>query len=321
MVHQVIHSTFKKMEELRRTNRREFIGQSLKTIGLISLAGIPSSLLGSELHELTILHTNDTHSRIDPFPDNDPKYAGLGGVARRSEIINSIRKSKANVLLLDSGDIFQGTPYFNLFGGEVELKAMTAMGYDCATFGNHDFDNGIEGLVSKMPFAGFPFVNVNYRLNDTSLFEKTNQFRIFEKGKIKVGVFGVGIDLNGLVDSKLTEGLVYTDPISSANRTAEILRHDHRCHLVICLSHLGYKYDNSQISDITLAMNTKNIDLILGGHTHTFLDQPDIVKNSEQKNVIIAQTGFGGIRLGRIDFLFGERGQKISHSHSTVKVS
>lgn len=302
-------------------NRRSFIGTSLKALGLVSLSSLPLELLSSPVRQLTILHTNDTHSRIDPFPANDPKYAGLGGVARRSEIIRKIRRDVSNVLLLDSGDIFQGTPYFNLFGGEVELKAMTTMGYDCATFGNHDFDNGIEGLVSKLPFARFPFVNSNYRLENTALHGKSEKFRIFEKDKIKVGIFGLGIDLNGLVDQRLTKDLVYTDPIKSANETAEILRHDYHCHLVICLSHLGYKYDNNQISDVTLAMNTKNIDLILGGHTHTFLDQPDIVKNSEQKNVLIAQTGFGGIRLGRIDFLIGEKGQKISHSSSTVKIS
>ena len=309
------------MEGLPNTNRRDFIGKSLKALGLISLAGLPSVLSATGWKQLTILHTNDTHSRIDPFPDNDPKYAGLGGVARRSEIIRKIRLEEKNVLLLDSGDIFQGTPYFNLFGGEVELKAMSAMGYDCATFGNHDFDNGIEGLVSKLPFASFPFVNSNYLLENTALHGKSEKFRIFEKDKIRIGVFGLGIDLNGLVDQQLTKGLVYSDPVNAANQTAEILRHDFRCQLVICLSHLGYKYDNNQISDTTLAMNTKDIDLILGGHTHTFLDQPVIVKNSEQKNVLIAQTGFGGIRLGRIDFLFGEKGQKISHSSSTVKIS
>ncbi len=309
------------MDASYSTSRRKFLGTSLRLIGLTALGGIPTSLFSSSLRQLTILHTNDTHSRIDPFPMNDPKYAGLGGVSRRAEIINRIRRESENVLLLDSGDIFQGTPYFNLFGGEVEFKAMSAMKYDCATFGNHDFDNGIEGLVSKLPYAEFPFVNSNYRLENTALHGKTEKFRIFEKSGIRVGVFGLGIDLNGLVDRQLTKNLEYTDPVKSANETAHQLRHEHKCHLVICLSHLGYKYDNNQISDITLAMNTKNIDVILGGHTHTFLDQPDIIKNPEQKNVLIAQTGFGGIRLGRIDFLFGEKGQKITHSSSTVKVS
>lgn len=309
------------MEEFQNSSRRRFLRNSLYASGFLLTGGLsPASLLVSGIRKLTILHTNDTHSRIDPFPLSDPKFPGLGGVARRAEIINNIRRKENNVLLLDSGDIFQGTPYFNLFGGEVEFKAMSAMKYDCATFGNHDFDNGIDGLVSKLPFAKFPFINTNYRLEDTALSGKYQPYTILIKDGIRIGIIGIGIDLNGLVDQRLVVGLEYTDPVKTANETASLLMKDLGCNLVICLSHLGYKYNSDQISDVRLAALTKNIDIILGGHTHTFLDQPDIVKNSEQKNVLIAQTGFAGIRLGRIDLLFCENGKKLLHSSSTIKI-
>ena len=305
-----------------KTNRREFLLTGIKALAFTRLAGIPSEILAARgVKRLTILHTNDTHSRIDPFPANDPKFPGMGGVARRTTIIRQIRNESENVLLLDAGDIFQGTPYFNLFGGEVEFKAMTAMGYDAATLGNHDFDNGIEGLIRQLPHAKFPFLNINYDLSNTALDAHVEKFRIFERDGIKVGVFGVGIELKGLVDERLTTNIHYQDPLELANKTASHLKNDRNCHLVICLSHLGYRYENSKISDTVLAMNTKNIDLILGGHTHTFLDEPVIVKNSEEKNVLIAQTGWGGIRLGRIDFLLEEKGRKVSHVSSAIKIS
>lgn len=310
------------MAEYLKYNRRAFILNTIKAATFLSLGGITESAFAAKgIKKITILHTNDTHSRIDPFPDNDPKYPGLGGVARRMEIIQQIRKENEHVLLLDSGDIFQGTPYFNLFGGEVEFKAMSMMKYDAATLGNHDFDNGVDGLLKQLPHASFPFINSNYRFEDSDLKGKIEPYRLFEKGGIRIGVFGLGIELKGLVDERLTQGIQYSDPINWANKTANHLKKENNCDLVICLSHLGYRYDQNKISDIELAKRTREIDLILGGHTHTFLDQPDIVKNSEEKNVLIAQTGWAGIRLGRIDFLMEERGRKIAHSSSTVKIS
>lgn len=309
------------MEEFNATSRRAFLRKGLFTAGaLLAGAWTTNTLASTGVRKLTILHTNDTHSRIDPFPMSDPKYPGLGGVARRLEIIRKIRSAEKNVLLLDSGDIFQGTPYFNLFKGEVELKAMSTMGYDCATFGNHDFDNGIEGLVSVLPLAGFPFLNANYRLENTALNGHSQPYTLIEKEGLRIGLYGLGIELKGLVDERLVQGLEYTDPIQAANHTARLLRHDLRCHLVICLSHLGYKYENDKISDIRLAAASRHTDIILGGHTHTFLNEPYIVKNTEQKNVLIAQTGFAGICLGRIDLLFGDNDKKLLHSSSTIKI-
>ncbi len=309
------------MEGLPKYSRRSFLDQSLKALLLAGACGLSGDLFaGREIRKITVLHTNDTHSRIDPFPDNDPKYPGMGGIYRRMKIIEEIRRENHPVLLLDGGDFFQGTPYFNIFGGEVELKAMSAMNYDAATLGNHDFDNGAEGLLRQLPHAKFPLLNSNYNFENSVLNGHIEKYRIFEKAGIRTGVFGIGIELNGLVDERLTKNILYTDPVKSANATAGLLKKDMKCDLVICLSHLGYKYDNDKISDETMAMATKNIDLILGGHTHTFLDTPVIVKNSEQKNVLIAQTGWVGIRLGRIDFLIGDKGEKYACAPSTIKI-
>ncbi|MBK6445355.1 MAG: metallophosphatase [Bacteroidetes bacterium] len=304
------------------SSRRDFIRSIAGSAALIGLTGIPMEVLAKhELVKLTILHTNDVHSRIDPFPENDPKYPGMAGVARRSALIRKIRSEEKNVLLLDSGDIFQGTPYFNLYGGELELSLMSDMGYDAATLGNHDFDNGMDGLLKQMPHAKFPFINLNYDFSDTPLNEKIIPYKIFQKGGLTIGVIGLGIELQGLVDAKLYGNTRYIDPVIKANTTARLLKQEMKCQLVICLSHLGYKYNEKKISDEILAQQTSNIDLILGGHTHTFLDEPVHYKNTEGKDVMVAQVGWAGIRLGRIDYYFNVHSGKKESFGSSVKIS
>jgi 5'-nucleotidase len=244
---------------------------------------MPLELLASfDLVKVTILHTNDVHSRIDPFPANDPKYPGMGGVARRAAIISAIRKKEKNVLLLDAGDIFQGTPYFNLYGGKPELQLMSQMGYDAATIGNHDFDNGIEGLAAHLPDMNFPFLNVNYNFKDTPLQNKTLPYKIFKKGGIKIGVFGIGIELKGLVDPKLYGNTLYEDPMVHAERISVLLKNDYKCDLVICLSHLGYRYNDPKISDEIFAKQSAGIDLIIGGHTLS-LTNPSVIQTGKEK--------------------------------------
>ena len=273
-----------------------------------------------EISKLTILHTNDVHSRIEPFPMDGGKYQGMGGAERRAVLINEIRKEEAQVLLFDSGDIFQGTPYFNFFGGELEIKLMSKMGYDAATIGNHDFDGGIDGLHQQMKHATFPMVNSNYDFSDTVLNGNVTPYSIFQKGDIKIGVLGVGIELDRLVSSKLFKATRYNDPIQKANYNAGILKNEENCDLVICLSHLGYKYDSAKVSDIILAKQSKDIDLILGGHTHTFLAQPDVIKNLEGNPVLINQVGWAGVMLGRLDFFFEKnvKGKCISCKNSFI---
>ena len=311
------------MDAFGTTNRRRFLEHILKASALIGLAGMPSELFASdELMKLTILHTNDTHSRIDPFPENDPKFPGMGGVARRFEIINDVRKTEEHVLLLDSGDIFQGTPYFNMYGGELEFKLMSEMKYDAATLGNHDFDNGMEGFVKQLPHANFPFLIANYDFSDTIMNGKTETYKVFKKGDLRIGVFGIGIELQGLVDEKLFGNTKYLSPIEKANATASHLKNEEHCDLIICLSHLGYNYpDSDKVSDVKLAQASRNINLILGGHTHTFIDTPYKYKNAEGQETLVAQTGWAGIRLGRIDYFIGKKSKKISTKSHTVKIS
>jgi 5'-nucleotidase len=303
------------------TSRRDFI-RTVSAGAIIGIAGNPfDALANNELTKLTILHTNDVHSHIDPFADNDPKYARLGGVARRSALIRKIRAEEKNVLLFDAGDIFQGTPYFNMYGGEPEIKLMSDMQYDATTIGNHDFDNGMEGLVKQMPHATFPFLCSNYNFSDTPLFNKTSPYKIFEVGGIKVGVFGLGIELTGLVDKKLFGNTVYEEPVAKTEYYSRLLKKEMKCDLVICLSHLGYKYVDEKISDERLAKVSRNIDLIIGGHTHTFLDEPVHFTNAEGKEVLVAQVGWAGICLGRVDYYFKKNtGKKIAVG-STVKIS
>jgi 5'-nucleotidase len=185
---------------------------------------------------------------------------------------------------------------------------MSMMQYDLATIGNHDFDNGIDGLYAQLPHAKFEFVSANYDFKNTVLDSHVKPYKIFNKGGIKIGVFGLGIELEGLVNKKAYKETVYLNPIEVAQDMARILKHNKKCDLVICLSHLGFSYKNepNKTSDIILAKNTKDIDLIIGGHTHTFLEKPVIEKNSEGKEVMINQVGCYGINLGRVDFYLSD---------------
>ena len=292
-------------------SRRKFIQESL-TGSLVMLSGsFPLSAFAedADLTRLTILHTNDVHSRIEPFPMDGSRNQGLGGAVRRAALIDQVRAENENVLLFDSGDIFQGTPYFNFFSGELEIKLMSKMAYDAATIGNHDFDAGIEGLEAQLPHANFPFISSNYDFRNTILNQKTKAFEIFEKDGIKIGVVGVGIELEGLVPQNLYKETRYYDPVSKAEYHANILKNELKCDYVICLSHLGYKYNDQKVSDIHLAQNSKHIDLILGGHTHTFMRKADARRNRDGKEVIISQAGWAGILLGQIEIVF-ERNKK-----------
>ena len=290
--------------------RRHF----LKKIKFSSIYGltlpyfINDNYFDNGLKKITILHTNDVHSHIDPFPKNDPLNPSGGGVIARANLINLIKKGNPHTLVLDAGDVFQGTPYFNFFGGELELKLMSKMGYNASTLGNHEFDNGMEKLSKVLKHANFSFLNSNYTLKNTPLENKIKSHEIFNINGIKIGVFGLGIELEGLVEKKLYKGIKYLNPIEISKDISNDLKYNHNCDLIICLSHLGFSYskDKNIMCDLILAKQTKNIDLIIGGHTHTFLDEPVKVKNLENKDVIINQVGCFGINLGKIDFYFSE---------------
>lgn len=301
--------------------RRKFIQQ----IGGASVLAATSGLLLPSFTEkkqrhITILHTNDTHSQIEPFEPNHRRNANRGGVAKRAVLIEKIRKENPNTLLLDAGDIFQGTPYFNYFGGELEFKLMSMLKYDVATIGNHDFDNAIEGLYKQLPHAKFDFVSANYDFTNTVLDTHVKPYKIINKDGIKIGIFGLGIELEGLVGKKMYKETRYLDPVEITQDITNQLKNEQKCDLIICLSHLGYYYKKNpnKISDLSLAKITKDIDLIIGGHTHTFLPKPTIIKNADDKNMLVNQVGAYGINLGRIDFYFDEDNSKSSKGTTII---
>ncbi len=286
--------------------RRNFIKQGAASSALVGLSGLSlNSCLGEAKKHITVLHTNDVHSHIDPFPKSHSEFPNLGGLARRATLVDTIRSENPNTLLFDAGDIFQGTPYFNFYGGELEFKLMSKLKYDAATIGNHDFDNGIEGLLAQMPNAEFDLLSANYDFSNTVMDGHVKPYTIYTVDGIKVGVYGLGIGLEGLVNKKMYKETVYLDPYEIAMDSERRLKEDENCHLVICLSHIGYDYKiNDRPNDLALAAKTRYTDLIIGGHTHTFLDKPTIVKNKTDHEILVNQVGCFGLNLGRIDFYF-----------------
>lgn len=244
---------------------------------------------------LVILHTNDTHSRIEPLPETDRTSPGKSGVVRRAKLIDQIRKENKNVLLFDAGDFLQGTPYFNLFKGEVEVKAMNLMGYDAATLGNHEFDYGLEILEKVVHEANFPIVSSNYDFSQTALKNLIKPFIILKKDGVRIGVIGINIQPRGLIAAGNYEGMKFLDPVKTANEMAELLTTKYKCDMIVCLSHLGYN------ADLNLAESTRGIDLIVGGHSHTYMKEPAIRKNLDNKEVTIFQTNGRGVYVGRLD--------------------
>ena len=299
------------------SNRRKFIKKI--SLGAVGLTMINHELIAQEdVKRITILHTNDMHSRIEPFSSGS--FKGIGGMAQRSSIINEIRKKEKNVLLFDAGDIFQGTPYFNFYGGELEFKLMSQMKYDAATLGNHDFDNGLDGLKKQLKHASFPFVCANYDFSKTILKNSFKPYKIFLRDGVKVGVFGIGVELNGLVPKELYKETKYLDPIIEANKISDKLKNKIGCDLIVCLSHLGLMYNSNKVSDLVIAQKSKHIDLIIGGHTHSFLEKPILETNLDGKKVIINQVGWGGINIGKIDFIFKQNKTNFDVKNSSIFV-
>ncbi len=296
-------------------NRRDFLARSAITAG--ALFTFPTGLdfsrdrcnenvpnpATSEIR-ITILHTNDTHSQIDPLPANDA-YAGKGGVARRATLVKRIRKENPNTLLLDGGDVLQGTPYFNFFKGEVEYKAMSAIGYDAGTLGNHEFDNGVDALAAALKFANFDLVSSNYDVKGTALEGIIKPYVVKTLSGIRIGLFGLGISPVALITPANFKGITYRDPVVVARDTVATLRQKERCKLVICMSHLGY-YDNprsNRIGDSQVAAQVDGIDYIVSAHTHTFMQQPVKQQQPCGAETLIFQVGKSGIYVGRADFV------------------
>lgn len=307
-------------------DRRHFLRRTGQAALALPLIAGPAQALTQRLvkldaadvagSSLTILHTNDQHSRIDPFPMDGGRNQGQGGFARRATLIDAVRAERTQVLLLDAGDYFQGTPYFNLYKGELEIKLMSAMGYDCVTLGNHDFDAGTDVLAQRLGEASFPCVCANYTFSNPRLKARVRESLILTKGKLKVGLYGIGIDLDGLAPSGISSEVGFANPVETARRLERQL-YDAGCHLIICLSHLGIQTRvPGALADPDLAQKTRHTDLIIGGHTHTFLDTPREYRNELGRKVLVNQVGFAGLRLGQLDYQFVPTGKQVN---STVK--
>lgn len=256
--------------------------------------------------QLVILQTSDTHSRIEPISVNAAdRYAGMGGTVRRATFIKEARKINPNLLLFDCGDISQGTPYYNLFQGEVEVKMMNLMGYDAMTIGNHEFDFGLENMARLFRMANFPVVCSNYDVTGTVLEGLVKPYTTFYRNGLKIGVFGLAPKMEGLVQADKCEGVVYNDPIEAAQKMADLLKKEEGCDVVICLSHLGYQLKNAPC-DEELAQKTNHIDAILGGHTHTFMKEPAVYLNKDGQNVSVMHAGKNGIYVGMLKLTLAE---------------
>lgn len=300
--------------------RRLFIRNVAAGAVGLGLGVLPLDLLAnSDFTTISILHTNDMHCHIEPFTGTNERYSNKGGLARISELVKIQKTKNPNTLLFDAGDMFQGTPYFNYFKGELMLKLMSAAGYDAGTIGNHEFDNGLEGILNSLPNAKFPLINSNYDFSDTILDGKFPGYKIFKRSGIKIGIYAVGIELDGLVGKKQYENTLYIDPLEVALKMEGFLRNQKKCDLIICLSHLGLSYPSNSVSDMVLAAETSTTDLIIGGHTHTYLEKPIETKNKVGNPVIVNQAWWGGLVVGKIDFVFERtRNKKVGTYSETL---
>ncbi len=252
--------------------------------------------------DLVILHTNDTHSQIEPIRIGLGK--GLGGVHRRAEYFQKVKRENKNVLILDAGDFNQGTPYFTLFHGDMELELMNALGYEAVTLGNHEFDNGEEDLARRLSKARFKILCANYDFTGTPLEKYVKPYIVIREAGKKIGIFGLTTDLTSLVAGYNIAGMKYRDAFTVADETASFLKNQMKCDLVIALTHIGYRGRDGQLSDYSLAKASRDIDIVIGGHSHTFLQSEVLVENLEGKNVIVVTSGALGEYVGRLDITF-----------------
>lgn len=271
-----------------------------KKIYAILLFALLLGVSGLYAQDLVILHSNDTHSQIEPQTVGENK--GLGGYERRENYIEKVRKEYPNVLLMDAGDYSQGTPYFTLFKGDVEIELMNALGYDVATIGNHEFDNGTAELARRVKMASFPIVCANYDFTGTALEGIIKPYTVIEKGGLKIGVIGVLTDIMSLVSPKNVKGIKYIEPYNVVNKHASKLKKKEKCDLVILLSHLGFDGGSKHApSDDMVAAQSKDIDIIIGGHSHTYITEKKLVPNKNGKDVVIVTANEKGNYVGKLD--------------------
>jgi len=267
---------------------------------LILLVFSTVTVLGQQKIKLVILHTNDTHSQVEPTDKSSLKTSDMGGYARRMGLISRIREQEKNVLLVDAGDYSQGTPYFNFLNGRIEIEAMNRMKYDAGTLGNHEFDNGIDTLAVVLKNAAFPMISSNYNLEKTNLFQLVKPYVVLVKAGMRIGIMALDVNPESLIFEKNYRGLIYLDPVQKANEVSALLKKREKCDLIICLSHLGSDSAKQEVNDFEIARKTRYIDVIIGGHSHSLIMNTE-VKNVIGKQVVVAQMGKSGMYLGRVD--------------------
>ena len=250
--------------------------------------------------QLLILHTNDTHSYINPLNENlaDKKLAGRGGFLRRLAMIKEERAKNPDLLLFDSGDFSQGSPFYTLYKGDVEIELMNRMGYDASTIGNHEFDFGLDNMARIFRKAKFPILCSNYDFTGTVVEGTVERYTIIKRNGIRIGVFALDPEMEGLVATDKFVGVKYLDPIQVANEMATFLKKKKKCDLIICISHLGW--DIPEMNDQIMIAGSRNIDLVLGGHSHTYMETLRYVKNLDGKEIPVDQNGKHGIWIGRM---------------------
>jgi len=302
--------------------RRHFLASLAATTAAsqMVLRGAEGGLDSHNPSRITLLHTNDTHSHIEPFGPGNGQASGKGGIPRRATMVKQLRASIPNLLLLDAGDTFQGTPYFNQYKGKLDFELMSKVGYDASTLGNHDFDNGVDMLMEAMEFAKFPFLNCNFDCKGSPVLAKRlTPWLVKEFPGFKVGLTGVGVDFKGLVSAENHKGVDWRSPEEALKPVIRHLREVEKVDLVVLISHLGYDLRGDAIDDLALAKLVPGLDAIIGGHSHTFLDQPTRIQQDGGETLVF-QVGWGGINLGRMDFAMA-KGQVRAASGMPVPVS
>jgi ser/thr phosphatase family protein len=278
-----------------------------RILTILTIAVAVTLTAAAKGRQLLILHTNDTHSCVLPLNPNlaDTMLAGRGGFLRRAAMIDQMRKEDKDLLLLDSGDFSQGSPYYTMFKGDVETELMNIMGYDAATIGNHEFDFGLENMARIFRKAKFPIVCANYDFTGTVVEGLVKPYVIIKRKGVRIGIFGLSPKLDGLVMASTCAGVRYSDPIKTANAVADKLKNEEKCDVVICLSHLGW--DEAGLNDMEMMAKTRNIDLVLGGHSHSYFKTLNHVRNLDGKDVPNDQNGKHGIFVGQITLSLEKR--------------
>ncbi len=269
---------------------------------LIFLLCFQFAAFGADKVKLVILHTNDTHSQVEPSEKSSLATSDMGGYARRMGVIEKIRSEENNVLLLDAGDYWQGTPYFNFYNGRIEIDALNRMEYDATTLGNHEFDNGMDTLAAVIKNLNIPLISSNYDVTNSVIRDFIKPWIILKKAGLKIGIMALNVNPESLILESNIKGISYLDPVAKAQEISEYLKNKEKCDLIICLSHLGSDENSKSVNDFEIARKTKFIDVIIGGHSHTMLENAK-TQNAAGRDVIIAQMAKSGFYLGRIDLL------------------